>query len=327
MNQLPYLHSSISIMRTLFTLWRNADKTRQDLVITGSLVLLVYITAWLFNLAERLNHFLQSYEFIQLDELPLALFAATIASAWFSTRRMLDLKQEIIRRAEAELQLARSLEENRALGQYARQAQEEERRSLARELHDEIGQYLTAIRLCAMAATKDAGPSGAEHARRISEHAGHLQNCCKNMLQRLRPVVLDHAGLTDSLRQLTSYWSRENPDTQCTLALDDACNNVPDKIKTTAYRILQEAMTNVARHAKAKHVDIQVQQVMHAGMPHLLVEITDDGVGFERTPRQSCFGLLGMRERTEALGGTFSLISGFDAGVQITVQIPLENTD
>lgn len=311
-------------VRKLIDSWRHTAPSSRDLLISCGLVALVYLVAWEWNLSERMTEFSKHYEFIQLDEFPLALFTAVVALAWFSHRRMRELLSEVERRTRAEHDLSLLLAENRALAEHARQIQEEERRRIACEIHDEMGQYLTAIRLSAATLLRDSNSVAAEYAKRIEEHASHVQTSIKTLLHQLRPVALDEYGLIDAVRHLAQDWMKQNPQTHCHLALDDNCRNLQDKINTAAYRIVQEALTNVARHAQAQRVDIAIRQYLHSGQQQLLVEIRDNGIGFERLPRQACFGLAGMRERVEALGGSFNLTSGFDAGVQVSVLIPLE---
>lgn len=318
-------HFEMNSKMSLTDLWHHANTSRRDLVLACAAVALVYLFAWNWDWSELIESTTGKYEFIQLDELQLALFAAAVALAWFSWRRVVDLRREVELRIKAEQELSVLLAENRALGEHARQQQEADRRALAREIHDEIGQYLTAIRLCAATLPKDADPAAAEKAKRIADHAGHVQRCISSLLQRLRPVALDECGLVDGLQYLVRECSCQNPRTDYRLTIAEDCNDLPDLINIAVYRIVQEAMTNVARHAQATHADIVIRKPAESGQsPHLLVEIRDNGIGFERTPRQTCFGLTGMRERVEALGGKFTLVSGFDAGVQLTAWIPLE---
>lgn len=286
-------------------------------------VAVVYLVALNWNLAERISLLTSNYEFMQLDELPLAVFAAALALAWFSRRRMADLEAEITRRVAAEQQLAALLAENRALAQHARQAQEDERRRMAREIHDEIGQYLTAIRLSAAMLPGERDSTVAEQAARISGHAEHIQLTVRDLLHQLRPVALDEYGLVDALRCLVEMWREQNPEVVCALELGVDDSALDDRVSITVYRLVQEALTNVARHAGAHHVWLDMALAALGGKPCLEVTIRDDGVGFTQLPQRPCFGLVGMRERVEGVGGRFEIRSAFDAGVTIFAVIPL----
>lgn len=236
---------------------------------------------------------------------------------------MRDLEAEIKRRVAAELQQTALLAENRALAQHARQAQEEERRRMAREIHDEIGQYLTAIRLSAATLPTENDPVTAEQAARISSHAEHIQVTVRDLLHQLRPVALDEYGLMDAVRHLAEEWMQQNTQTTCHLTLDDNCPPLDDSLNIVAYRIIHEALTNVARHAQASRVDIAITAQTCGASPLLHVSIRDNGAGFRHTPPGPRFGLAGMRERVEAAGGTFTLTNTHGAGVAISAQLPL----
>lgn len=313
----------MGILELWTTRLANTSTARRDLALAGMVVLLLYFAAWRWNLAEFLHALTSRYEFMQLDELPLALFAAALALSWFSRRRMQELQTEVEKRMLAEQNQAALLAENRALARHARQAQEDERRRMARELHDDMGQYLAAIRLSAAILPMDGDPLVAEHAARIASHAEHIQAAVRNLLHQLRPVALDEYGLMDAVRHLAGEWVRQHPQTACHLALDDSCPSLGDSLNIVAYRIIQEALTNVARHAKASRVDIAITVQPPGEVPMLHVSIRDNGAGFQHVPSGPRFGLAGMRERVEAAGGTFTLRSNPGAGVAISAQLPL----
>lgn len=287
-------------------------------------VISVYLAAWHWNLAERISAVTAGHESIQLDELPLALFAAALMLAWFSRRRMRDLKAEVARRMAAEQRQADLLEENRALAQHARQLQEDERKRMAREIHDEIGQYLTAIRLSAAMLPSHENSETLELAARISNHAEHIQNTVHDLLHRLRPAALDEYGLPDALRCLTKEWRTQNPDVTCDLEFDEHCPRLHDSLNIAVYRMIQEALTNVSRHARASRVWLAIRYHGSGTASQLEVVIHDNGVGFNSMPARPCFGLAGMRERIEGVGGRLEIRSAFDAGVTVSAVIPLE---
>lgn len=224
----------------------------------------------------------------------------------------------------AEKELASLLAENRALTGHAMRTQEEERSYLAREIHDDLGQYLTAIRLDAAAILQGVyGNTVATHTRRIIRHTEHIQMAIKRILGRLRPAALDAHGLVDAIQCLAREWCDQNTGVACTLELDETCGKLPEPISIVAYRIVQEALTNIARHAKAKSVNIAVHRIHTNSLLSLLVEVQDDGIGFKPSSHRLSFGLSGMRERVESVKGVFRLVSGPGTGVLISAKIPL----
>jgi two-component system sensor histidine kinase UhpB len=211
--------------------------------------------------------------------------------------------------------------QNRLLAQQLIRVQEEERRSLARELHDELGQCLTGILAdgTAILNTAKAGkPAPRESAEAIVEVTRHIMDLVRGMLQRLHAETLDSLGLEEALRELVTAWQQRNPGTTCELHIGGSLEDVGDTLDITIYRVVQEALTNVARHARARHLEIRV----HRGTV-LTLEVQDDGIGIDRDARGRGFGLPGMRERVEALGGTLQITSRPGRGVTLTVELPL----
>ncbi|MCB5191644.1 histidine kinase [Methylobacillus arboreus] len=222
----------------------------------------------------------------------------------------------------AERELAVLLKENQALARHAMQVQEEERRNIAREIHDEMGQYLTAIRLELASLPKDKQHPLTEFAVRINSHVEHIQQAVRGLIHRLRPTALDAHGIAEAIEQLVNEWKKQHPAVDCQLALDKSCLSLPEKISIVAYRIVQESLTNIARHAHANHISIKLIGTRGILSDTLTIEIRDDGVGFNpHTPRAG-FGLSGMRERVEAEGGTFNVQSQ-GKGVVISANLPL----
>lgn len=202
-------------------------------------------------------------------------------------------------------------------------AQEEERRTIAREMHDEVGQALTAIRveldLAERAIAGGAGPARPlAEAQSITDSA--LQTV-RNLTQLLHPAALDDLGLPAvidaSLRGLERRYNIRG-----TLRQVDLPSRLPREIELAAYRIVQEGLTNVAKHARATRCDVRLTQLDD----RLLVEVEDDGVGFvEDTDRPIVargLGLLSIRERASRLGGTFNIVSGPGAGTRLIVSLP-----
>ncbi len=197
---------------------------------------------------------------------------------------------------------------------------ESERKRLSAELHDEIGQHLTAIRFDTatigsavdLAEAKQAGKS-------IDNINRQLTDIIRSMLQRLRPPSLDSVGLAASLRELIYDWQQRHPEHHLNLQIDGDLDLLQDPLKLTVYRIVQEALTNIVRHAgDAVVVDIPMQHNSQL----LLFSIKDNGCcDLQKTT--AGFGLLAMRERIEALAGEFTVLSSPGAGLTVTVRIPL----
>jgi two-component system sensor histidine kinase UhpB len=216
--------------------------------------------------------------------------------------------------------LQNSISNNHRLSQKLIHLQEEERKTLARDLHDEIGQSLTAIHTDAAvilnASTRNANVKNSAQA--IVEVSRHVMTMVRSMLERLRPESLDKLGLKAALEDLVETWQQRYMGTICKVQIAEGLNGLPEHVAIAAYRIVQECLTNVARHADATTVTVTVWQ--HDGRLTLVVE--DDGRGFEMDKADG-LGLVGMRERAEGLGGEFELKSAPAKGTCIMVRIPL----
>ncbi|RME35744.1 MAG: HAMP domain-containing protein [Gammaproteobacteria bacterium] len=219
--------------------------------------------------------------------------------------------------------LEQGREENLRLARQALHIREEERRHLAHELHDELGQSLSAIR--AVAATIDRGegtdPEAARSgARTISGIAGQIYDVVRGMMRRLRPVVLDELGLVPALQEMVDDWNSRHQETFCSLEIAPGLPEPDDDTRINLYRIVQEALTNVARHAGAGTVAVSLTPA--DGGLRLVIE--DDGRGFDPRTTRRGLGLLGIEERTGALGGRFRIESGPGRGVRMEIELPLE---
>ena len=223
--------------------------------------------------------------------------------------------------------LQQSIGRNHKLAQQLIHLQEEERKSLARDLHDELGQCLTAIRTDAAAIlemSKVKFPAARESAQAIADVTLHVMGMVSAMLQRLRPEVLDALGLQPALIDLISTWRQRNQLAGCVVRISNDLGLLDETTSITAYRIVQEALTNVARHAKARRLEIDVAKIGNSkGESILKIVVNDDGVGFYPEHADG-FGLSGMRERVEGIGGRFLLVSSPGMGVKITVELPFK---
>ena len=223
---------------------------------------------------------------------------------------------------EAESQSRTLLAENRNLVHTSLNVQEEERKHLARELHDELGQCITAIQADAESIrdlSRDYDKRIETSASAILGVSSRIYEVVHAMMQRLRPSVLDDLGLVEALKEELSAWQDRNPEIETKLDVTGSLDGLDERINITVYRIVQECLTNITRHAGATRVSISLS----SGVDSLAVIVSDNGQGLDRSLPGDGLGLIGMRERTEGLGGEFLLESEKGAGVTIRVTIPL----
>lgn len=231
--------------------------------------------------------------------------------------------RDITERKLAE-ETARKLEENRQLTHLIQRHIEDERRSLARELHDELGQYVTAIKTFAVAIANKARtemPSIENSAQTIVSAANHIYDGMHNIIRHLRPGSLDNLGLSAALRDAVADWQAQNPQVTFSLDLQGKLDTLGESLNINLYRIVQESVTNALRHAQADRIEISLSQHENGTLTLL---IKDNGIGMNmcNVDQSRHFGLLGMRERTQALYGTFSIDSLPGQGSAISVTIP-----
>jgi glucose-6-phosphate-specific signal transduction histidine kinase len=267
------------------------------------------------------------WEWFQADELPLAMLSLSIGLIWLAWRRYRTASVELAARRIAEAQLARVLEENRTLARENVRIQESERKHLARELHDELGQYLNAIKLDAVA-VRDS-PALDEPSRRsavaIVRAVDHVHTVVSGMIARLRPVGLDELGLTAALENCVHHWRERHPGTEVRLALRGEFEGLEESLSLTVYRLVQEGLTNIDKHARAGHVEIVLERVGAAqeSAERLALTVADDGCGMDPDAPTGRFGLRGMRERVEMAGGTFELVSALNEGTRLRATLPV----
>jgi two-component system sensor histidine kinase UhpB len=212
--------------------------------------------------------------------------------------------------------LERSREENRHLAQQSIAIREGERRALAHELHDELGQSIAAINAVAASIEVGGERSGAAT---IADIAAHMHAVVRGMLRRLRPVLLDEFGLTRALEDLVDGWNERNSEAFCRLHIGTGCDELGDDASISLYRVVQECLTNASKHSDATEVAVSLERLAEGGTR---LVVADNGSGFDAEGTRPGLGLLGMRERSEALGGTFKLETAQGAGVRLTVGLP-----
>ena len=298
------------------------SRWRSDLWLVAAATVLCYFVASALELQETLAQRLARLERWQVDELPLTLTVLACGLAWYALRRRREVQAQLVLRAQAESRIADLLEHNRELARQLISLQESERLALARELHDEFGQSCAAIRVetaCLRHCAANDRPGMLAAADRADAAAQGLYQLVRDMLRRLRPANLDTLGLAAALQELCEGWE-ERTGTPCLLRVEGDAGALGDAIDITVYRIVQEALTNVTRHARASCVRVELSRLS----PHELgLRVRDDGQGMDTTLATHGLGLIGAVERAAAVGGTLKVESAAGAGLTITLNIPL----
>lgn len=333
---------------------------RRDALWLGLLGVGFFFLAAQLELSEQVARLVEGYERWQLDELPLTLLLLALGLVWFGWRRWRELRQA--------MQLgARLAAQNRELAQRLIGLQEEERRNLARELHDELAQLVGAIKVDAQGmqrhlehrehrehressahtppglATPTTQNQGSDvlntNARAIVQAADQLHALTRDLLQQLRPAGLDELGLQACVQALAERWELRHG-IECVFLPDGDLQGLGEALDITLYRMLQEGLNNIARHASAQHVLLRLQRQPDS----VQISIEDDGIGLlasdngaarnaasqstgagtgSGTGSSSGLGLIGMRERIAALGGSLQLLPGSRGGLCLRASLPL----
>jgi signal transduction histidine kinase len=249
---------------------------------------------------------------------------AGVLLAAFTARRTLRLERELQERYEEGVRTRQELQE---LSARLVSAQEEERRAISRELHDEVGQSLSALLMEAgnAAAQLPAPQDGAaqdiaqfrRHVDSIKKLAEASVGVIRNMTLLLRPSMLDDFGLLPALEWQAREVSKRTG-LRVQVSADEAAGELPDELRTCIYRVVQEALHNCARHAHARTVKVVVDQEPS----RIVLTVEDDGRGFD-SRRVRGLGLVGMEERVNHLGGAFVVKSTPGSGTRVEVELPL----
>jgi two-component system, NarL family, sensor histidine kinase UhpB len=227
--------------------------------------------------------------------------------------------------------LQAAVEDKRRLAERMVSLQDVERKEIARDLHDEFGPYLFALRAHGSSLARLADTPAPDldalrqHIDAMSDQMNALQQSNRRVLERLRPVGLAELGLADALAALLRLWRETHPDVVIETSISPSLGARGETAELTIYRIIQEALTNVFRHARATHVDVTVEPAAPrrtgtGGTAAVAVSVRDNGAGLPADHKQG-FGMLGMRERVLALGGTMTVVSTTD-GVTVEALVP-----
>jgi signal transduction histidine kinase len=233
------------------------------------------------------------------------------------------------KQAEAQILVERELRVRdaaiREFAAHVERMREEDRKYIAREIHDELGQLLAALRL-EISLLKSGGDSRNERTeiirRNVSELVDMADQSVRNIAEHLRPATLE-LGIIPAIKKLADEF-RKHGGATCLLQLAEEPIDLDEDQTVTIFRIVQESLTNVTRHAEASRVEITLSQ----STDDLIVEVRDDGKGFDPAyaAMRKSFGLLGMRERATVLGGSIDIISMPQQGTVVSVRIPMQRT-
>ena len=259
-------------------------------------------------------------------------------------RRAAAVLANVLDRGDIDANLARLTRLRRISGRRALDSQEQEWRFLARELHDEIGPYLTAIKTEAtMIDVKASDSAIGKHAGAIKEQADHIYDAVHDLIRRLRSTVLDELGLEGALRNCIADSPLMMMPVECEVKIKGEWNDIDDTIASSLLRILQECLINVARHASAGRVEVCLQRTRaeikdrrsryrQGTQTHVAntlqqdavsLRVKDDGVGMALKEQKLGMGLRGIHERVEALDGHLDIVSAPGKGTTIDVLIAL----
>lgn len=247
--------------------------------------------------------------------------------------------RELTRMRERFNMLAERLEEtntrNEALLQRVVSVQDEERRRNARELHDNLIQYLFSIRTDAFVINRMLadGRNGEIEGltRSIVSAANQMEQVIRSMIQRLRPLVLDELGLEDALLDLVASWRTKNAGVVCELQIGGRLDNLGEEVSLAVYQIIGECLTNITKHAEASRVAIEIHgdynencesDQQGAAFSNLKITVADDGHGMDDASSDGV-GLLGMSERVEMLKGRLSVSRRSQRGTLVEAVIPV----
>ncbi len=296
---------------------------RRDIAIVGAVTVAAGFLAGHFELNERVFSFTRGYEELQLDEWPIVVFVLALCLMWMSWRRYRLALGELRARQQAEARLTEAFAENRERARQNLRALEAERKHLARELHDELGQYLNAIKLDAVADSHgDDRETRERRSQRMLATVDHIHGVVSDMIRRLRPAGLDELGLSAAVESCVEQWQQRLPGTQFSFSASGDLDNLSEHLNLTIYRLVQEGLTNSFKHAEASRIDIVLNRSRAPN--EIVLSISDNGKGMNPEERRPGMGLSGMRERTEMLGGTLVIETSPGRGFTVEATMPAE---
>jgi signal transduction histidine kinase len=279
------------------------------ILLEAAVIPLTFIAAFIisahFDVFDQFYLWARKYEnTIDIDEISFASFLTLIALVWFSLSRVKE-SQVLIKRNQSLL--------NRVI-----QVQEEERKRIAHDLHDDLGQYINAIKTQAAILSAYENSEVQLLATKIMSNTDHAFNSAKHLITSLRPLALDELGLAVALQYLIDTWQANTENkTKVHFVLNDDIDHFNEQTTMIIFRVIQEALTNIAKHANAKNVSISISYLINI----LTVKIIDDGIGFDTHQKTFGLGLIGIGERIEMLNGKLKIQSALNKGTEISIQI------
>ncbi len=277
----------------------------RDMFMLVFVAIVLFWTASFFELSEKFSKVTSTMETWQLDEVPLVLLALFIIVVAVLSRRTSQLRVQTELQVQAQRDLAAALIQNKRLARRNIEVQENERRNLARELHDEFGQSLNAIMIDGVGirdTTRDDSDAH-RHAQSILRISGQLFSGMRDLLKQLRPLALDELGLQPALEHLVDDWRQRYPKVEWLSEFELEDNQFDEPSNMTIYRFIQEGMTNIVKHSDASLVKLSVN--LDAESRRVTMTVSDNGSVVSIPERSEGIGLLGLRERLESLGGQF----------------------
>jgi two-component system, NarL family, sensor histidine kinase UhpB len=287
-----------------------SDQRNQFLVLALAILLTLIVNMWLLRRRfEPLERLLATMERIDLSR----------------PGRRVDLDPKLVSESTDVERLAATFNrmldrlegERRRSGGLALKAQEEERKRLARDLHDEVNQALTALLLRLEAATQHAPPQLKEELGETKQLANQAMEELLDLARQLRPAALDDHGLSAALAGHVREYDRRSP-VRARFRLESKLDELPQDVELVIYRVAQEALTNAARHSGAKQVDVSLGRTDS----RIVLEVSDDGRGFAFAEEEKGLGLSGMRERALLVDGTLEIDSRPGRGTTVRLEVP-----
>jgi two-component system sensor histidine kinase UhpB len=312
---------------------------RRDALAVGLLSVIAAVLCVTFDVSEMLARFTRPLERLQLDEAPMVLLVMAVSLIWFSARRYFEAQRELQLRRTAEISLEDALAENQRLALKYVDMQESEHKALARDLHDELGQYVNAMKLDAVSirdASSEQSSTVYNSAQAMIINLDRVYGVLRGLIGQLRPVGFDDLGMMAALEHFINDWRARLPAVTIEISTSGELDRLDEAQGLVIYRLVQEALTNMARHSAATRVSISIERPP-AG-DRINVVIADNGQGADlrapgtRAPRmrapgtrapRSGLGLVGMRERVSALGGELTLVTAPGEGFIVTAMLPL----
>lgn len=295
--------------------WREARGFFQlMLVLAAAVLLLVYVTlgrafSAINSILSGLQHMESGNYAERLPMFPVKEFSR-ISEAFNHAAEALDKARTDSKRSEAEI---------RRLTRRLLHIQEEERRAIARELHDEMGQSLSAMKAMAVSMRQvSVDTKLRDIAVSLIAQCDHLFPIVRGMMQRLRPLMLEELGLKAALEDLLDSWRSHCPQIRWNMTCAESVNDLPEPLQINLYRIAQEALSNAVKYAEPTVINV----TLSVESKRIALAISDNGHGFDPQTTLSGMGLTGMRERVHGLDGEFFVHSAPGQGARIEASIP-----